>query len=425
MNKPVIEVKDISKAYKIGRAQKKGSYPTLKDEFSNVISKPLEWVNLKESTSKDDFWALRNINFEVAKGEVVGLMGRNGSGKSTLFKILSRITQPTTGEAVLRGRTASLLEVGTGFHPELTGRENVFLNGSILGMKRTEIEKAFDEIVEFSEIEKFIDTPVKFYSSGMKVRLAFSVAAHLDAEILIIDEVLAVGDLRFKQKGIERMNRVAASGRTILFVSHIVKHIQRICTRGIVLQDGQMVTDTKVENAIETYLDLLNLDANQIKDAEAEDDTDLEDSDDQDYVMQLVSSNVELKSDQPSAEIVLKLKNNTEESYENLRLITRINSQLGGNLMLLVNDAINRRLDLKAGEEKQVKITIPNLYMLPDFYDVQFVLRELDPKGKKLIQKKNLLKLKVPEYDTGYVVYEDQTLNIGNGLFIPYDIEIE
>ena len=202
----------------------------------------------------EEFWAVKDLNLEVQQGEVLGIIGRNGAGKSTLLKILSRITAPTTGRIELHGRVGSLLEVGTGFHPELTGRENVFLNGSILGMTRREIQKKFDEIVEFSGVEKFLDTPVKRYSSGMYVRLAFAVAAHLEPEILIVDEVLAVGDLAFQRKCLGRMAEVGQSGRTILFVSHNMAAIQNLCRRCVVLDGGQMAFDGSVGDGIDRYL---------------------------------------------------------------------------------------------------------------------------------------------------------------------------
>jgi lipopolysaccharide transport system ATP-binding protein len=199
-------------------------------------------------------WSLRDISFEITEGEVVGIIGRNGAGKSTLLKILSRITQPTSGRAEIYGRVGSLLEVGTGFHPELTGRENIFLNGAILGMKKAEIERKFEEIVAFAEVEKFIDTPVKRYSSGMYVRLAFAVAAHLEPEILIVDEVLAVGDLAFQKKCLGRMEDVAKEGRTVLFVSHSMSTIKSLCSRGLLLDNGRVVCEGNVDEVVSAYL---------------------------------------------------------------------------------------------------------------------------------------------------------------------------
>ena len=211
----------------------------------------------KYSQEEHELWALKGINFDVHHGEIVGIIGRNGAGKSTLLKIISRITEPTTGRIELFGRIGSLLEVGTGFHPELTGRENIVMNGAILGMRRSEINARFDEIVEFAEIEKFIDTPVKHFSSGMYVRLAFAVAAHLEPEILVIDEVLAVGDSSFQRKCLGKMGDIASTGRTILFVSHNMSAIQTLCTRGIYIQDGQVAIDAPIDQAIGYYLSTL------------------------------------------------------------------------------------------------------------------------------------------------------------------------
>jgi lipopolysaccharide transport system ATP-binding protein len=218
--------------------------------------KPSSEVPIKNNgNGKDDyFWALNNINFEIEQGEVVGIIGRNGAGKSTLLKILSRVTTPTTGHARIKGRTGSLLEVGTGFHPELTGRENIYLNGVIIGMSKAEVKKKFDEIVAFSEVEKFIDTPVKRYSSGMRVRLAFAVAAHLEPEIMIVDEVLAVGDLAFQKKCLGKMGNVAKTGHTILFVSHNMGAIRNLCTRCIYLDHGRTVNDGETESIINEYV---------------------------------------------------------------------------------------------------------------------------------------------------------------------------
>lgn len=246
---PIIEVKNLSKKYRIGESQ---PYITLRDTIAGVFSNPLK--SLKDGLRQDEFWALKNINFTVEPGEVVGIIGHNGAGKSTLLKILSRITPPTTGEITLRGRVGSLLEVGTGFQQELTGRENIFLNGAILGMTQAEIKKKFDEIVDFAEVEKFIDTPVKHYSSGMYMRLAFSIAAHLDPEILIVDEVLAVGDAEFQKKCLGKMDEVSKKqGKTVLIVSHNMSMLSAICHSGIVLNRGVQVDYSSINNAINTY----------------------------------------------------------------------------------------------------------------------------------------------------------------------------
>lgn len=241
---PIIEIKNLGKKYNISHYQ--GGYIALRDVLTNTIKSPLKFLKSKTKQiigkeTKEEFWALKNINFAVEKGEAIGIIGSNGAGKSTLLKILTGITPPTTGEARLKGSVASLLEVGTGFHPELTGRENIFLNGAILGMSQKEIAKKFDAIVEFSGVAKFLDTPVKRYSSGMYVRLAFSVAAHMDPDILLVDEVLAVGDADFQKKCLGKMDEVTkAAGRTILFVSHNMTAIQSLCQKAILLENGQI-----------------------------------------------------------------------------------------------------------------------------------------------------------------------------------------
>ena len=240
MSESVIRVENLGKRYQIGSRQE--AYGTLRDAIAAAAQAPLRKLHKSSSRSDpQDFWALRDISFEVKQGEVLGIIGRNGAGKSTLLKILARVTSPSTGRAEISGRIGSLLEVGTGFHFELTGRENIYLNGAILGMRKTEIEQKFDKIVEFAEIEQFLDTPVKRYSSGMYMRLAFAVAAYLEPEILIVDEVLAVGDIQFQKKCLGKMQDVARSdGRTVLFVSHNMDAVKRLCSKCILLEDGQL-----------------------------------------------------------------------------------------------------------------------------------------------------------------------------------------
>ncbi len=249
----VIEVRNLSKQYRIGGVKARNE--TFREFLAGALKRPLRSFSGSKNYAHDQyFWALREINFDVAEGEVVGIIGRNGAGKSTLLKIISRITDPTDGYIKVRGRLASLLEVGTGFHPELTGRENIFLNGAILGMSRAEILSKFDEIVGFSEIEQFLDTPVKRYSSGMYIRLAFSVAAHLNPEILVVDEVLAVGDMAFQKKCLGKMNDVSRSGRTVLFVSHNISAVEHLCQRGIVLIQGKLAFSGTAKGAVQYYL---------------------------------------------------------------------------------------------------------------------------------------------------------------------------
>ena len=261
MHEPVIRVENLSKRYVLGHRQSGPRYRALRDDLVDVAKAPMNWVRRGFTTDRSlenreaEFWALRDVSFEIAPGEVVGVIGRNGAGKSTLLKVLSRITEPTVGRITLNGRVASLLEVGTGFHPELTGRENVYLNGAILGMHRSEIKAKFDEIVAFAEVEKFLDTPVKRYSSGMYVRLAFAVAAHLEPEILIVDEVLAVGDMEFQKKCLGKMNEVATrGGRTVLFVSHNMGAIRSLCSTGILLRKGEIILQSSAEEAVKEYL---------------------------------------------------------------------------------------------------------------------------------------------------------------------------
>ncbi len=257
MSTPIIEVKNIGKKYNI--VHERGRYIALRDVMMNVLKSPFAFLKKKVKHAagfdKEEFWALRDINITIERGDVVGIIGKNGSGKSTLLKILSQITPPTEGEARIRGRVGSLLEVGTGFHPELTGRENVFLNGAILGMKRTEIARKFDEIVAFAGVEKFLDTPVKHFSSGMYVRLAFSVAAHMDSDILIVDEVLAVGDAEFQEKCLAKMEEITRDGkRTILFVSHNMTAVKKLCKKCVLLEKGKIKMYGKTEDVGNYYL---------------------------------------------------------------------------------------------------------------------------------------------------------------------------
>ena len=273
MSDTVISVENLSKRYRIGT--KEEGYKTIREaiidgftapirnlrrlrkltKFDSDLPNQLNQLNQSDGSNPSDvIWALRDVSFEVKQGEVVGIIGRNGAGKTTLLKILSRITEPTSGDVKLYGRVSSLLEVGTGFHPELTGRENIYLNGAILGMRKTEIDAKFDEIVDFAEIEKFLDTPVKRYSSGMYVRLAFAVAAHLEPEILVVDEVLAVGDAAFQKKCLGKMGAVAKEGRTVLFVSHNMVAVRNLCSRAIWLKDGSLYRSGDVANVTESYL---------------------------------------------------------------------------------------------------------------------------------------------------------------------------
>jgi lipopolysaccharide transport system ATP-binding protein len=254
MSQPAIQVENLSKQYQIGAAG--NGYHTVREAITSVATAPFRHFRQVQGTAPklNAVWALKDVSLEIRPGEVIGIIGRNGSGKSTLLKILSRITEPSSGRAVIHGRVASLLEVGTGFHAELTGRENIYLNSAILGMTRREMEHKFDEIVAFAGVERFLDTPVKRYSSGMYLRLAFAVAVHLEPEILVIDEVLAVGDAQFQSKCLEKMREISRGDRTILFVSHNMAAVRNICTRGYALQQGSVVEQGPIDQVVDRYL---------------------------------------------------------------------------------------------------------------------------------------------------------------------------
>ena len=268
MSDVVLRIENLGKKYIIRHQMQNKHYVVLRDIIAQRAREALGQLRDRirgqggATLKREDFWALRHIDLEIRQGEVLGVIGRNGAGKSTLLKLLSRITEPTEGRITISGRVASLLEVGTGFHPELTGRENVFLNGSVLGMHQSEIRRKFDEIVAFSEVEKFLDTPVKRYSSGMYVRLAFAVAAHLEPEILIVDEVLAVGDVAFQKKCLGKMKDVAGSGRTVIFVGHNMSAVKTLCQTAIVLKSGEILYRGSAEDAVEHYLEHTNVEKN-------------------------------------------------------------------------------------------------------------------------------------------------------------------
>ena len=250
--RPIVQVRGLGKRYHLPRTR--NTSPTVRDALVGAMKNSYNRLARRNGGDKDSFWALRDVNFDVQPGEVIGIIGPNGAGKSTLLKILSRITKPTTGKADIYGRVGSLLEIGTGFHPDLSGRENIFLNAAILGMKRAEIKQKFDEIIAFSEIEQFLDMPVKYYSTGMYLRLAFSVAVHLEPDVLILDEVLAVGDARFQVKCQERMTQVHSEGRTVFFVSHNMDAIKRICNRVFLVKAGSLTEGSDMLETIDNYV---------------------------------------------------------------------------------------------------------------------------------------------------------------------------
>jgi len=364
MSRPAIEVSGLSKRYVIEHESRHG---TLRDTLHHAARKLWRRARWGTGFQTEEFWALRDVSFSVQPGEVVGIVGRNGAGKSTLLKVISRITEPTAGRVTLRGRVASLLEVGTGFHPDLTGRENIFLNGAILGMNKQEIRAKFDEIVAFAAIEQFLDTPVKRYSSGMYVRLAFAVAAHLEPEILILDEVLAVGDAEFQRKCLGKMNDVAhRGGRTVLFVSHNLASVQQLCDRAIVLQQGRVVHDTDAASGVAAYLALGNKAAAAVSD-------------------RMIGHELEIDtlSIAPGAITVF------EEVEAHLVLRARVGCTIHELCLLFMNGVGQRaaladlRTDkgtyiLAAGQTLDLRVKLPRTTFVPGSYSVDFFIRTGD-----------------------------------------------
>ena len=358
MSEAIINVIGLGKKYIISHEQRE-SYTALRD----VISRNAKRIAARQKvhTTKEDFWALKDINFEIKQGEAVGIIGRNGAGKSTLLKILSRISEPTTGRIELNGRVASLLEVGTGFHPELTGRENIFLNGAILGMSQAEIKRKFDEIVDFSGVEQFLDTPVKRYSSGMYVRLAFAVAAHLEPEILVVDEVLAVGDAEFQKKCLGKMNDVSRNeGRTVLFVSHQLSAISNLCNRAICLNKGQVVFDGDVKTGIDKYL-------------ETNKEVDLKDYfRDSHQKGEYFFESIVLKSNSIESGDDLEIMIHYHKSYLGKELVMNINIyDVAGDLMAHVLNE-DDSFETKGLSESIVEVSLKNLNLTPGKYFLSF-----------------------------------------------------
>jgi lipopolysaccharide transport system ATP-binding protein len=368
-----ISIENLGKRFRINHAETaRAEYRTLRETLVRAMATPVR--NLRSGAALghvEDFWALRDVSFDVVKGEVVGIIGRNGAGKSTLLKILTRITKPTCGRARLWGRVGSLLEVGTGFHPELTGRENVFLNGSILGMSRTEIQANFDRIVEFSGVEKFIDTPIKRYSSGMKVRLAFAVAAHLDLEILLVDEVLAVGDAEFQRKCLGKMSNVAQSGRTILFVSHNMAAMKSLCRRVILLDQGRLVRDGESSDVIGRYLEGFESEtaSRNVADIDAEREGSGEVR--LQSVTTLSSSNKTVSSIPMGEDLIVRMAvkalSDVEKVFVSLQL-----SDVNGSILCQIDgqQAQNWSIDLEQGQESILQCTLPRLMLAPGRYSL-------------------------------------------------------
>lgn len=384
MSDTVISVENLGKRYILGH-QMQGEYETLRDKITNAakfLGRKFIRVSNKSNfgSNKEEFWALKDVSFEIKQGDRVGIIGRNGAGKSTLLKILSRITEPTTGEVGINGRVASLLEVGTGFHPELTGRENIYLNGAILGMSKVEIKRKFDEIVEFAEVEQFLDTPVKRYSSGMYVRLAFAVAAHLEPEILIVDEVLAVGDIQFQKKCLGKMQDVSKNqGRTVLFVSHNMEAIQRLCSHCLMMGRGQLIAQGDTASIIQRYI------SNNFYETSPNNWIDVSDAirtgtGEARFVKVQYSSLNESVGFQPysngTLEFLLEIESDSSRSVGSLAVI--IYSKSGTKLVNADTLSIGQSISLQKGSNI-VRLRIKKLHLNPEIYVMGFWLA--DPLG--------------------------------------------
>lgn len=365
MSDTVIRVENLGKKYIIGHNISQ-PYHSLRDVIANSIKSAKSKINRKlDQPSREEFWAIKDINFEIKKGDRVGIIGRNGAGKSTLLKILSRITEPTTGRIYINGKVASLLEVGTGFHAELTGRENIFLNGAILGMSKVEIKSKFDEIVAFAEVEKFLDTPVKFYSSGMYVRLAFAVAAHLEPEILIVDEVLAVGDAEFQKKCLGKMEDVATQeGRTVLFVSHNMGAVSTLCNQAIYLAKGRVKEIGKTEKTVTRYI-------SELFDNQADDIAQLRLPG---LGQEVKFTNVQLISDDGISilfgnNINFELTILSDNNLKNLSIGSSIFNSSGNCIGSLITKT---KFSIMAGEQIKLYLTISNINLAPGSYYTGF-----------------------------------------------------
>jgi len=362
MTNTIIKATNISKLYNLGTISSR----SLKNDIFNIFK--------KNKNYNQYIWALKNISFEIPQGQVIGIIGKNGSGKSTLLKIISKITSPTEGQIFINGRIASLLEVGTGFHAELTGRENIFLNGAILGMTKHEIKKHFDEIVSFSGVEIFIDTPVKRYSSGMYVRLAFAVAAHLQPEILIVDEVLAVGDTEFQKKCLNKMNDVAKSqGRTILFVSHQMTAIQNLCNKTMLLENGNIIAYDNTPQVIDLYLKK-NFD-------ETQKDISLRKDRRGNFICKIIKIEFIYPSNQnfyitgDDITLLINIHNPSNQTIKNISLSIGIDNYNDIRLAVMINTTINKNIDILPGENK-IKYTLHNNCFAPGSYYITFFMTQ-------------------------------------------------
>ncbi len=401
MSKPVIKVENLSKQYRLGGYGSGTLTDDLKRWWANMRGKDDPFLIIGESNDRSIasesqyVWSLRDINFEVEPGEVVGLIGKNGAGKSTLLKVLSKVTGPTLGTAYLKGRVGSMLEVGTGFHPELTGRENIFLNGTILGMRKKEVAKKMDDIVEFAGVARYLETPVKRYSSGMTVRLAFAVAAHLEPEILLVDEVLAVGDAEFQKKCLGKMGEVSKEGRTILFVSHNLGSMRRLCSRGILLQNGEMAYVGNIDTALEKYLNS----GGGADEGEGNNKVVFELKDQAAQLLEISIDNTEGEGKSTyyySEKIYLTIKYLVRQDTRNIGI--RISLARNGEILFLSQDTDTHEdhLGKKPAGEYTVRVALPE-FLKSGLYTISVFLMEV---GKPKEEKIDILKFVLDDSDT-------------------------
>jgi lipopolysaccharide transport system ATP-binding protein len=386
---PIIEINGLSKAYVISH-QREAAYGSLRDDIVNLLRRPFQ-PHITQGARRETVWALDDVSFDVQQGEILGIIGSNGSGKSTLLKILSRITDPTKGSAILRGRTTSLLEVGTGFHPELTGRENIFLNGAILGMGKKEVDQKFDTIVEFSGVSRYIDTPVKYYSSGMYVRLAFAVAAHLEPEILIIDEVLAVGDAEFQRSSLGKMNSVAREGRTVVFVSHNMQSVRDLCKTALQLDHGVIVNSGDATEVTDSYLGT----------TESRHRTPLNERRDREGSGRLTFSEIVVNDtnlDLRELSIDLSIHNHTSEVFDDVLVSVVIEDNTGRSITNIVGQNIGYAQ--KVGlTESRLRISIANMHLVPGTYYLNVFLSSDTMNSEIFDWVKHAAQIVIPEYD--------------------------
>ncbi|MES0488470.1 MAG: ABC transporter ATP-binding protein [Leptospirales bacterium] len=411
----IIKVENLSKEYRLGVLDHGAMYKDLQAWWAKLRGKEdpnsLIGENIKSESMEDRFWALQDLNFEIKAGESVGIIGKNGAGKSTLLKILSRVTTPTQGSVKIKGRVASLLEVGTGFHPELTGRENIFLNGAIMGLSKIEVKKRFDAIVDFSGVEKFIDTPVKRYSSGMRVRLGFAVAAHLEPDILIVDEVLAVGDLEFQKKCLGKMEDVGKEGRTVIFVSHNMGAVQTLCKRGIYLHKGAVSLDSNINEVVGSYMTV----------------------DEKQYKFPISNDNAGITVESLQIKIIQK------KNYINLTLLglVSIQKKMGklafaiqvktkdGLLVSSIGSKIfNQYLKQNKGNQ-EISLTCPeiNRYLVPGMYLLSFIIFK-EP-NKRLLELENFEAIEIPSIRTYYTLGAIPRQRFHGVTLLPWQVKIQ